>query len=167
MRNIVMKVDYPFFNCQHVATLLGPVFGCSSPAFGKPRDSITDTFIEKWLEIISDDIISSFTYGHCILIDNYKNYIESAKNPEGIKIFCGLTCDEEKLERHVEANERVPLDKVDYFQLPADPMLFGMFVNGGLPRSSITINTPDKTAKTSTPNILVMLPNDMKQDMMF
>ena len=162
-----MELDYPFLNCQHVAALLGPVFGYSSPACNQLRDSITNTFIEESLELMSDDVISSLTYEHCIPIDNYKNHIEAKQNSSGIKIFFGLTCDEKELEEHVEASERTPLDKVNHFQLPADAMSSGMFETPELPESSITINTPGETAKTTAQNILAMLPNDMKRNMMF
>jgi len=148
MRTIAMELDYLFLKCRHFAALLEPVFGYSSPACNQLRSSITNIFIEESLELISDDVISSFTYEHCIPIYNYKNYIEAKQNSSGIKIFFGLTCDEKELEEPVEASERAPLDKVDHFQMPADAMSSGIFETPDYlnPRSLST--RPAKPQKT-------------------
>lgn len=127
MRTIAMELDYLFLKCRHFAAVLEPVFGYSSPVCNQLRSSITNIFIEESLDLMSDDVISSFTYEHCIPIDNCKNDIEAKQNSSGIKIFFGLTCDEREFEEPVEASERAALDKVDQFQLPADAMSSGIF----------------------------------------
>ena len=112
-------------------------------------------------------VISSFTYEPSIPLDNYKNYIETAQNSGGIGIFVGLTCDEDELKGRVEAPERGTPEKVDDFQLLEDAMSSGTFEIPELPGPSITINTAGESAETTVQNILALLPNDMKRDMMF
>ena len=167
MRTIAMELDYLFLKYRHFAALREPVFGCSSPACNQLRDSITNTLIEEALELMSDDVISSFTYEHCIPIDNLKNYIEAKQNSSDIKIFFGLTCDEKELEEPVESSERAPLDKVDHFQLPTDAMSSEIFETPDYlnPRSLST--RPAETSKTTAQTILAMLPNDIKRNIMF
>jgi broad-specificity NMP kinase len=164
---LAKELDYPFLNFQHLGALLGPVFGYSSPTFNQLRDSMTKNLIEESMDLMSDGIISSFTYEPSIPLDNYKTYIEAAQNSGGIGIFVGLTCDEDELKGRVEAPERANLEKVDDFQVLEDAMSSGMFEIPELPGPSITINTSGETPETTVQNILAMLPNDMKRDMMF
>jgi len=164
---LAKELDYPFLNFQHLGALLGPVFGYSSPKFNELRDNMTTTLIGEAMDLIEDGIISSFTYEPSIQLDQYKAFIEAAQASGGIGIFVGLTCDEEELQGRVESPERSNLEKVDDFQLLEDAMSSGMYEIPELPGPSITINTSGETPETTVQNILAMLPNDMKRDMMF
>jgi hypothetical protein len=164
---LAKELDYPFLNFQYLGALLGPVFGYSSPKFNELRDNMTTTLIGEAMDLIEDGVISSFTYEPSIHLDQYKAFIEAAQVSGGIGIFVGLTCDEEELKGRVESPERGDLEKVDDFQLLEDAMSSGMYEIPELSGPSITINTSGETPETTVQNILAMLPNDMKRDMMF
>lgn len=157
------ELNYPFLNFQHLGALLGPVFGYSSPKFNALRDSMTKTLIGEAMDLTEDGVISSFTYEPSVQLDQHKAFIEAAQASGGIGIFVGLTCNEEELKGRVESPEHGNLGEVDDFQLLEDAMSSGMYEIPELPGPSITGETP----KTTVQNILAVLPNDMKRDMMF
>ena len=164
---LAKELDYPFLNFQLLSALLGPVFGYSSPKYNQLRDDITRNVIEEAMQLMEDGFISSFAYEPSIQLDEYKKFVEAAQNSGGIGIFVGLTCDEDELRGRVESPERGNLDKVNDLHLLEDAMSSGMYEMPELPGPSININTTGETPETTVQNILAMLPNDMKRDMMF
>jgi DNA polymerase III delta prime subunit len=164
---LARELNYPFLNFHHLSALLGPVFGFSSPAFNQMRDTITKQLIDESMSLMEDGVISSFTYEPSIPLDQYGTFIENARASGGIGLFVGLTCDDDELKGRVESPERANLEKVSDFHLLEDAMSSGMFEIPELPGPSITINTSGEDAETTVQNILALLPNDMKKDMMF
>ena len=157
------ELGFPFLNFHHLAALLGPVFGYSSPAFHELRDSSTKTVINQALQLPEDGIICSFTYEPSIPLKNYETYIKDARALGGIGLFVGLTCDDDELKARVESPERQTLGKVSDFQLLEQSMSEGVFDIPELPGPAITINTSGESPQDTVQNIIAMLPDEMKK----
>lgn len=161
------EIQFPFINFHHLAALLGPVFGYSSETFNELRDDIYKRVIEQAMSLPEDGLIVSFTYEPSVPIDQFGHYIKAAQESGGIGIFIGLTCDTENLKERVESPERGGLDKVTSFQALEERVNAGTFDLPKLPGPSITIDTTDDSAAETVANILAMLPDDFKQNMVF
>ncbi len=161
------ELDFPFLNFQHVAELLGPVFGYSSPSFNALRDQITSQLMNEAMSLPEDGVICSFTYEPTVPLENYRDFIDSAKASGGIGLFVGLTCDETELRQRADAPERKGAGKIDEFQLLEESMAREVFEVPELPGPSITINTSGESAEQSVQNILAVLPDDMKHGISF
>ncbi|MCZ6503093.1 MAG: AAA family ATPase [Gammaproteobacteria bacterium] len=159
------ELGFPFLNFHHLATLWGPVFGYSSPTFNELRDKITQLVVEQALALPEDGIICSFTYVPSIPLENYRAYIEKAKQGGDIGLFVGLTCDDEELKQRVETPERKAQGQLSDFQLLEDSM--SIFDIPELPGPSITIDTTGESAEQTVQNIIAMLPDDMKRGFSF
>ncbi|MDA0789120.1 MAG: AAA family ATPase [Proteobacteria bacterium] len=164
---LARELHYPFLNLSHLGTLLGPVFGYSSPQYNQIRDQVTRQLLTESMSLPEDGIISSFTFEPSVPLDDYGAFIKAAQDSGGIGIFVGLTCDEADLKDRVESPERANLDKVNDFHLLEDAISSGVYEIPTLPGPSITINTSGESVETTVQNILAMLPNDMKLDMGF
>lgn len=161
------ELSFPFLNFHHLSALLGPVFGYSSDAFNAIRDDFYKTTIERAMELPEDGLIASFTYEPSIPIESFGGYIEAAQKSGGIGLFIGLTCDTGDLKDRVESPERGTLDKVNSFQALEEQVNSGVFELPKLPGPSITIDTTGESAEETVQNILAMLPDDLKQNMVF
>ena len=161
------ELGFPFLNFSHLASLLGPVFGYSSPNFNELRDEITRTLITHTLALPEVGIISSFTYEPTIPMSDYKGFIDLAKDTGGIGLFVGLTCDEDELKSRMDSPERKSSEKVSEFQLLEESMPIGNDDIPALPGPSITINTSGEDPATTVQNIITMLPVDMKRSLSF
>ena len=162
---LAKELGFPFLNFHHLAALLGPIFGYSSPTFNELRDKTTQLMIERALELPEDGIICSFTYEPSIPLENYRAYIEKAKETGGIGLFVGITCDEEELKQRVETPERRAQGELSDFRLLEDSM--SIFDIPELPGPSITIDTTGESAEQTVQNITAMLPDDMKRGISF
>ncbi len=116
---------------------------------------------------LEDGIISSFAFEPSIPLDNYAAYVKAAQDSGGIGIFVGLTCDDEDLKGRVESPDRAGLGNMSDFQVLEDAASSATYEIPDLPGPSITIDTSGETPETTVQNIIAMLPNDMKRDMMF
>lgn len=170
-RTIAMELSqelgFPFLNFQNLTELLGPVFGYSSPNYNALRDTITQQVINQAFELPEDGIISSFTYEPTIPLENYRGYIEAAKNSGGIGLFVGLTCDDDELKARVESPERAASGKMNDFQMLEESMSAGVYDIPELPGPHITINTSGEDSATTVQNVIAMLPDDMKHNLSF
>ena len=162
---LAKELGFPFLNFHHLAALLGPVFGYSSPIFNKLRDKTTQLAVEQALALPEDGIICSFTYEPSIPLRNYQAYIEKAKQSGDIGLFVGITCDAEELKQRIETPERKAQGEFSDFQLLEASM--SAFDIPELPGPSITIDTTGESAEQTVQNITAMLPDDMKKGISF
>ena len=162
---LAKELGFPFLNFHHLAALLGPIFGYSSPTFNELRDKTTRLVIEQALALPEDGIICSFTYEPSIPLENYRAYIETAKASGGIGLFVGLTCDQEELKLRIETPERKAQGELSDFHILEDSM--SIFDIPQLPGPSITIDTTGESAEQTVHNITAMLPDDMKRRISF
>lgn len=167
-RTIAMELSkelgFPFLNFQNLASLLGPVFGYSSPNFNELRDSVTDLLIKRAMTLPDDGIIVSFNDEPSIPTENYRGYIEAIRNSGGIGLFVGLTCDEDELKERTDQPARRAAERLTDFQLLEESNSSSEITE--LPGPSITINTSDESPEQTVQNIIAMLPDDMKHGIM-
>lgn len=161
------ELSFPFINFHHLSALLGPVFGYSTDTFNELRDDTYKTVIERAMALPEDGLIASFTYEPSIPVDNFGGYIKAAQESGGIGLFIGLTCDNTDLKERVEAPERGELDKVNNFEALEGQVSAGVFELPKLPGPSITLDTTGESPEETVQNILAMLPDDLKQNMVF
>ncbi|MEX2326221.1 MAG: hypothetical protein WD558_00690 [Pseudomonadales bacterium] len=161
------ELQFPFLNFHHLSALLGPVFGYSTDTFNELRDKTYQAVIENAMALPEDGLIASFTYEPSIPLDNFKRFIEAAQNSGGMGLFIGLTCTTDDLKGRVESPERASMDKVSDFQKLAESVSSGIFELPTLPGPSITIDTSGETPEETVQNILAMLPEDLKDNMIF
>lgn len=161
------ELDFPFLNFQHLAALLGPVFGYSSGDFNSLRNTLYKTVLENALTLPDDGLIASFTYEPSIPLDDFATFIKTAQDSGGIGLFIGLSCDTKDLKSRVESPERGSLGKVNDFHTVEESMSAGMYELPKLPGPSISIDTTGETPSETVQNILAMLPDRLKQNMSF
>jgi DNA polymerase III delta prime subunit len=161
------ELGYPFLNFHHLSALLGPVFGYASEPFIKLRNQAYRTIVEHGMSLPEDGIIASFTYEPSIPLDNFASFVKAAQDSGGIGLFIGLTCASEDLRTRVESPERSSLEKVTNFQMLEESMTAGMFELPSLPGPSITIDTSGESPSETVQNILALLPDDLKSNMVF
>lgn len=161
------ELEFPFLNFHHLSALLGPVFGYSSDTFNQLRDNTYKTVIESAFDLPEDGLIASFTYEPTIPIEQFGQYIKAAQDSGGIGLFIGLTCDTEDLKGRVESPERRAMEKVSDFAMLEESVSSGQFELPQLPGPSITIDTSGESPSETVQNILAMLPDELKNNMVF
>ncbi len=161
------ELEYPFINFHHMAALLGPVFGYSTETFNELRDQMYKTVLERAMTLNEDGLIATFTYEPSIPIDDFGQYIKAAQDSGSIGLFIGLTCDTSDLKTRVESPERAAMEKVNNFQALEDSVNSGIYELPKLPGPSITLDTSGESPQETVQNILAMLPDDLKQNMVF
>lgn len=161
------ELQFPFLNFHHLAALLGPVFGYSTDTFNQLRDTTYKSVIENAMALPEDGLIASFTYEPSIPLANFKQYIAAAQESGGMGLFIGLTCATEDLKGRVESPERAGMEKVSDFQKLSESVSSGIYELPALPGPSITIDTSGETPEETVQNILAMLPEDLKGNMVF
>ncbi|MCB1692829.1 MAG: hypothetical protein KDI19_08690 [Pseudomonadales bacterium] len=160
------ELSFPFLNFQLLNSLLGPVFG-SSEDFFELRNDIYKTIVERALAGYEDGLIATFTYEPSIPMGLFASFIRAAEESAGIGLFIGLTCASEDLRTRIESPERVDLDKVANFQAVEESLARGDYELPSLPGPSMTIDTSGETPGETVQNILAVLPDDMKLNMVF
>ena len=105
-RELASELGFTFLDFQNLAKLLGPVFGYNAPVYGELRNTAYQQVLNEAMALPDDGLIASFTYDRFIDLDQYANYIESAKNSGGIGLFVGITCDVDELKDRVEEPDR-------------------------------------------------------------
>ena len=161
------ELEFPFLNFHHLAALLGPVFGYSSDNFLALRNRMYKTVLEQAMALPEDGLIASFTYEPSVPLDDFATFIKAAQASGGMGLFIGLTCATEDLKNRVESPERASLEKVNDFQRLEEAMSAGTFELPTLPGPSITIDTSGESPSETVQNILAVLPDDLKQNMVF
>ncbi len=161
------ELSFPFINFHHLAALLGPVFGYGTDPFHSLRDKTYQSIIEHAMALPEDGLIASFTFEPSIPTETFGGFIQAAQDSGGIGLFIGLTCDTSDLKTRVESPERGAMDKVNNFQALEDQVSTGTFKLPKLPGPSITLDTTGEAPEETVQNILAMLPDDLKQNMVF
>jgi broad-specificity NMP kinase len=161
------ELEFPFLNFHHLSALLGPVFGYSSDKFNELRDSTYRTVLENSMALPEDGLIASFTYEPSIPLDQFGSFIKAAQDSGGMGLFIGLACNSEDLKDRVESPERRSMDKVTDFGMLEESVSAGHFELPPLPGPSITIDTTGETPSETIQNIIAMLPDDLKGNMIF
>ena len=164
---LAKELQFPFLNFHHLSALLGPVFGYSSTTFNALRDETYKSVIADAMTLPEDGLIASFTYEPSIPLQNFETFIKAAQKSGGIGLFIGLTCATDDLKTRVESPERAHLEKVSNFEMLEGSVFAGKFELPKLPGPSITIDTSGETPEETVQNILAMLPDDLKQNMVF
>lgn len=164
---LAKELGFPFLNFYHLATLLGPAFGYTSPTFHELRDVTTQRMVEQALKTQEDGIICSFTYDPTIPLANYRAHILAAKESDGIGLFVGLTCDKDELKQRLKIPARRYDDVVSDLQVLEETMSTGNHELPDLPGPSIVIDTTGESPEQTVQNIIAMLPDSMKQAISF
>lgn len=160
------ELSFPFLNFQYLNSLLGPVFG-STDDFHELRDSIYRTVLERAMKTTEDGLIASFTYEPTIPLDLFASFVKAAEASGGMGLFIGLTCANADLKARVESPERAGLGKVVDFQSVEESVSAGFYELPPLPGPSISIDTTGESPIVTVQNILAVLPDDLKQNMVF
>lgn len=111
-------------------------------------------------------LIASFTYDRFVDLNQYKGFINAAKNSGGIGLFVGLTCDEDELKGRVEDPNRHSA-KGNGLAIMEDDFSKTQLETPDLPGPSITINTTGEEPEHTVKNILATLPDNMKGNISF
>lgn len=155
------ELSFPFLNFQHLNSLLGPVFGYTSQTFAALRDAAVKKVLEEAMQLPEDGLIATFNLEPSIPLNDYGAFIEAAQASGGIGLFIGLTCATEDLKGRAMSPERGPTNGLEAME----------GVNGGslakLPGPSITIDTTGETPAETVQNILAVLPDNLKGNMVF
>ncbi len=155
------ELGFPFLNFQYLTSLLGPVFGYTSDAFCTLRDSTVRQVIDQAMQLPEDGLIATFNFDPSIPLDDYSAYIEAAQLSGGIGLFIGLTCATEDLKGRALSPDRGQSSGFEAME--------GVATTGlpKLPGPSITIDTTGETPAETVQNIIAVLPDDLKGNMVF
>lgn len=165
-RALASELGFQFLDFQNLSHLIGPVFGYGSKTFGELRNSAYRQILNEALKLPEDGLIASFTYDRHIDLDQYAEFIATAKDSGGIGLFVGLTCDDDELQDRVEDPGRHS-SKTSDLALLEDDFSDNELDSVDLPGPSITINTTGEAPEATVQNILAMLPDGMKGNISF
>ncbi len=163
---LAKELGFPFLNFQHLASLLGPVFGYSSATYSGLRNLTTQMVIEHALKNQEDGIICSVTFDSATPLEDYRAHIDAAKESDSIGLFVGLTCEAHELKIRATKPSRRYNDLSD-LQILEESLSSGSYEIPELPGPSITIDTTGESPEQTTQNIIAMLPDSMKKTISF
>ncbi len=165
-KELAKELGFPFLNFQHLASLLGPVFGYSSATYSGLRNLTTQMVIEHALKNQEDGIICSVTFDSATPLEDFRAHIDAAKESGCIGLFVGLTCEENELKiRATKPSRRY--DDISDLQLLEESLSSGGYEIPELPGPSITIDSTGESPEQTTQNIIAMLPESMKKTISF
>ncbi|XOV90320.1 MAG: hypothetical protein ACFHX7_10650 [Pseudomonadota bacterium] len=155
------ELGFPFLNFQLLNSLLGPVFGYTSTSFGMLRDSMVRQTIEQSMQLPENGLIATFNLDQSMPLDDYATFIAASRESGGIGLFIGLTCATEDLKGRAMRSDRGDASGFDVME--------GNAANGlpKLPGPSITIDTTGESPAETVQNIIALLPDDLKANMVF
>jgi broad-specificity NMP kinase len=165
-KGLAKELGFPFLNFQHLASLIGPVFGFSSATYSGLRNTTTQMVIERALKNEEDGIICSVTFDPATPLETYRGYINAAKESDCIGLFVGLTCDDHELKIRSTKPSRRYSDISD-LQILEESLSSGSYETPELPGPSITIDSTGESPEQTTQNIIAMLPDSMKKTISF
>ena len=165
-KGLSKELGFPVLNFQHLATLLGPVFGYSSATYSGLRNITTQMVIQHALKNQEDGVICSVTFDSATPLEDYRAYIDAAKESGCIGLFVGLTCDQHELTLRTTKPSRRYTDVSD-LQLLEESLSSGNYEIPELPGPSITIDSTGESPEQTTQNIIAVLPDSMKKTISF
>jgi broad-specificity NMP kinase len=165
-KGLAKELGFPFLNFQHLASLIGPVFGYSSATYSGLRNTTTQMVIERALKNEEDGIICSVTFDPATPLETYREYIIAAKESDCIGLFVGLTCDDHELTIRSTKPSRRSSDISD-LQILEESLSSGSYETPELPGPAITIDSTGESPEQTTQNIIAMLPDSMKKTISF
>ncbi|MEX0784695.1 MAG: AAA family ATPase [Dehalococcoidia bacterium] len=153
---------FRFLNAHHLAVLLGPVFGFSTPTFNRLRDGIYDSLIGEAAAAGLPGLIVTCIFEPSVDVARFERYAGVCRERGGETVFAGLTCTPQELRSRLTSADREPLGKwTDYEDLERN-MSEGYFdFPESLPGHAMVVETTGMPAHASAHHIYDRLPGVM------
>ncbi len=154
---------FGFFDSHHLAVLLGPVFGFSTPPFNHLRDAIYDRVIEAAAHSELTGLIATCIFEPSVKVERFQRHARRTHESGGETAFVGLVCDQEELQRRVTSADRVPLQKWTDVHGLQRAMESGHFDFPELPDLAMIVDTTRMSGSEAARHIFERLPKDMRR----
>jgi hypothetical protein len=145
-RELAKLTDFRIFHNHLVVDLVESIFEFGSLQFVELREKI-------WLEVFSqtvaanlDGLIFTFAFDRTVRGDFIENTREVIESSGGEVFFVELRCSTEELERRIEHPSRQRFGKLSSVGRFRELKEAGAFVDPGIPRGRLVVDTTDLSA---------------------
>lgn len=154
--------SFPFMNSHHIAVLLGPVLGFSTPAFNEQRDRIYDGAIVAAADAGIPGLIATCIFEPSVKLERFEAHVRRCRETGGEALFVGLQCAPGELRQRMTSADRAPLGKWTDFEAMNETMASGYFDFPELPWPSLVVDSTGMSAAETAGYVFERLPAGMK-----
>jgi adenylate kinase len=156
-RELAKLTGFRVFHNHLAVDLALSVFEFGSPPFVELREKV-------WLEVFAqavsanlDGLIFTFAFDRTVSGDFIENAREVIESAGGEVLFVELRCSMEELETRIEDSSRQRFGKLSSVQQFRELKKVGAFVDPGIPRERLVVDTTDVSAIDAAARIVSVL----------
>ena len=156
-RELAKLTGFRIFHNHLVVDLVESVFDFGSQPFIDLREEIWLTVFKRSVAANLDGLIFTFAFDRTVRSDFIESTREIIERAEGKVLFVELTCSTEELGRRIEDPSRQRFGKLSSLSKFRELQALGAFVDPGIPKSRLVVDTTELSASDAASRIVVSL----------